>query len=282
MNILVTGGAGAVGTNLIEELLKEGHKVTSWDNYSAGLEANHIEGCNYLRIDTREAAEAFSPDFDLVYHLGEYSKVVPSFYEIDDAFDYNIEGSFALLEQCRKYQTPIVYAGSSTRLSHPGELHSPYAFFKSTIAKLIQGYGEWYGLKFNICYFYNVYGPKTDTWSNEWQSVVNIFLKQKEVGKPLTITGDGTQRRDFTHVSDIVQGLIKAGKEFHNSEFQLGTGVDYSILELADMFDSEVEFIPARPGDRPKGLADINQSREILGYEPKYNLKDYIKEKLNK
>mgnify|MGYP003109700230 FL=1 len=276
-NILVTGGAGAVGTNLIEALLAKGNKVTSWDNYSAGKVDNHIAGANYHPISTIQSVEALQDDFDLIYHLGEYSKVVPSFDEITNAFTYNILGSFKLLEAIRKNNIPVVYAGSSTKLSYPGELHSPYAFFKSTIAKLVQGYGDWYDIKYNICYFYNVYGPRTDTWGNEWQSVINIFKKQKEEGLPLTITGDGTQRRDFTHVNDIVNGLILAGSNIRNQEFQLGTGVDYSILEIANAFDHHFEFIDARRGDRPKGLADITSTKDVLGYEPTYNIIDYIK-----
>ena len=276
-NILVTGGAGAVGTNLIEALLARGNKVTSWDNYSAGKVDNHIAGANYHPISTIQSVEALQDDFDLIYHLGEYSKVVPSFDEITNAFTYNILGSFKLLEAIRKNNIPVVYAGSSTKLSYPGELHSPYAFFKSTIAKLVQGYGDWYDIKYNICYFYNVYGPRTDTWGNEWQSVINIFKKQKEEGVPLTITGDGTQRRDFTHVNDIVNGLILAGSNIRNQEFQLGTGVDYSILEIANAFDHHFEFIDARRGDRPKGLADISTTKDVLGYEPTYNIIDYIK-----
>ena len=276
-NILVTGGAGAVGSNLIEALIARGNKVTSWDNYSAGKVDNHVAGANYHPISTIQSIEALQDDYDLVYHLGEYSKVVPSFDDISTAFTYNILGSFKLLEAIRKNNTPVVYAGSSTKLSYPGELHSPYAFFKSTIAKLVQGYGDWYGINYNICYFYNVYGPKTDTWANEWQSVINIFKKQREEEVPLTITGNGTQRRDFTHVDDIVNGLILAGSNIRNQEFQLGTGEDYSILEIAAAFDHHIEFIEARRGDRPKGLADITTTKEVLGYEPTYNIIDYIK-----
>lgn len=276
-NILVTGGAGAVGTNLIEALLVRGNKVQSWDNYSAGKEDNHVAGALYSPVSTIQSLEALTDNFDLIYHLGEYSKVVPSFDEIRDAFSYNILGSFKLLEAAKRLNIPIVYAGSSTKLSYPGELHSPYAFFKSTIAKLLQGYGDWYGMKYNICYFYNVFGPKTDTWSNEWQSVINIFKRQKEEGLPLTITGNGTQRRDFTHVDDIVQGLILAGDNIRNDEFQLGTGTDYSVLEIAAAFDHHFEFIPARRGDRPKGLADTSHAREVLGYRPTVNIIDYIK-----
>tara|TARA_B100001778_G_C18601964_1_gene637701 strand:+ start:103 stop:951 length:849 start_codon:yes stop_codon:yes gene_type:complete len=276
-NILVTGGAGAVGSNLIEALIAKGNKVTSWDNYSAGKVDNHIAGANYHPISTIQSIEALHDDYDLIYHLGEYSKVVPSFDEITNAFTYNILGSFKLLEAIRKNNIPVVYAGSSTKLSYPGELHSPYAFFKSTIAKLVQGYGDWYGINYNICYFYNVYGPKTDTWANEWQSVINIFKKQREEEVPLTITGDGTQRRDFTHVDDIVNGLLLAGSNIRNQEFQLGTGEDYSILEIAAAFDHHIEFIEARRGDRPRGLADISTTKEVLGYEPTYNIIDYIK-----
>lgn len=276
-NILVTGGAGAVGTNLIEALLKRGNKVQSWDNYSAGKVDNHVAGANYSPISTIQSLEAMVDSFDLVYHLGEYSKVVPSYDRIRDAFNYNILGSFNLLEACKRYDIPVVYAGSSTKLSYPGELHSPYSFFKSTIAKLVQGYGDWYGLKYNICYFYNVFGPKTELWGNEWQSVINIFKDQREAGQSLTITGDGTQRRDFTHVGDIIQGLLLAGDNIRNDEFQLGTGKDYSILEIAAAFDHHVEFIPARRGDRPKGLADISHTKEVLGYSPTVDVIDYIK-----
>ena len=277
-NIVVTGGAGAVGTNLIERLVKDGHRVTSWDNYSVGKAENHIAGAYYRPIDTVMSEDAMVEGIDLVYHLGEYSKVVPSFDEIKKVFNFNILGSFHLLEACRKFNVPVVYAGSSTKLSYPGELHSPYAFFKSTVAKLLQGYGDWYGLKYNICYFYNVYGPKTDLWGNEWQTVINIFDNQKKADTPLTITGDGTQRRDFTHVNDIVNGLILAGENICNDEFQLGTGVDYSILEIAAAFDHPFEFIPPRKGDRPKGLADISHTKEVLGYEPTINVIEYIKE----
>ena len=125
-------------------------------------------------------------------------------------------------------------------------------FFLRISIQFLQGYNIG-GLKYNICYFYNVFGPRTDTWGNEWQSVINIFKDQREAEQSLTITGDGTQRRDFTHVDDIIQGLLLAGDNIRNDEFQLGTGKDYSILEIAAAFDHHVEFIPARRGDRPKG-----------------------------
>ena len=269
--ILVTGGAGAIGFNLIQKLLKLDNEVISWDNYSAGTTENHIQGATYVNRHTKEAF-LLNDSFDLVYHLGEYSKVVPSFNEIEKAFDYNVLGSFNLINRCNELNIPIVYAGSSTRLAEPGELHSPYAFFKSTVAKLIEGYSDWYDLKFNICYFYNVFGPGTNLWDNEWQSVINIFKGQKENELPLTITGDGTQKRDFTHVNDIIQGLILAGDNIRNEQFQLGTGKEYSILEIAAAFDHPIEFIPPRPGDRKNGLAHIEHTSKTLGYKPTVNV----------
>ena len=274
--ILVTGGAGAIGFNLIQKLLKLDNEVISWDNYSAGTTENHIQGATYVNRHTKEAF-LLNDSFDLVYHLGEYSKVVPSFNEIEKAFDYNVLGSFNLINRCNELNIPIVYAGSSTRLAEPGELHSPYAFFKSTVAKLIEGYSDWYDLKFNICYFYNVFGPGTNLWDNEWQSVINIFKDQKENELPLTITGDGTQKRDFTHVNDIIQGLIFAGDNIRNEQFQLGTGKEYSILEIAAAFDHPIEFIPPRPGDRKNGLAHIEHTSKTLGYKPTVNVIEYIK-----
>ena len=274
--ILVTGGAGAIGFNLIQKLLKLDNEVISWDNYSAGTTENHIQGATYVNRHTKEAF-LLNDSFDLVYHLGEYSKVVPSFNEIEKAFDYNVLGSFNLINRCNELNIPIVYAGSSTRLAEPGELHSPYAFFKATVAKLIEGYSDWYDLKFNICYFYNVFGPGTNLWDNEWQSVINIFKGQKENELPLTITGDGTQKRDFTHVNDIIQGLILAGDNIRNEQFQLGTGKEYSILEIAAAFDHPIEFIPPRPGDRKNGLAHIEHTSKTLGYKPTVNVIEYIK-----
>ena len=274
--ILVTGGAGAIGFNLIQKLLKLDNEVISWDNYSAGTTENHIQGATYVNRHTKEAF-LLNDSFDLVYHLGEYSKVVPSFNEIEKAFDYNVLGSFNLINRSNELNIPIVYAGSSSRLAEPGELHSPYAFFKSTVAKLIEGYSDWYDLKFNICYFYNVFGPGTNLWDNEWQSVINIFKDQKENELPLTITGDGTQKRDFTHVNDIIQGLILAGDNIRNEQFQLGTGKEYSILEIAAAFDHPIEFIPPRPGDRKNGLAHIEHTSKTLGYKPTVNVIEYIK-----
>jgi UDP-glucose 4-epimerase len=276
MKVLVTGGLGFVGTNLTKELLNQGHQVTVIDNLSAGVLDNKVEGANYIIKNTSEIDSNFEK-VDLVFHLGEYSKIAPSFSEIDNVFNLNIVGSFSVLEYCRHNNIPLVYAASSTRLASEGESHSPYAFFKSTITNLVKNYGKWYNLKYSICYFYNVYGPYQDTWDNGWETVISIFEKQLKANKPLTICGDGTQRRDFTYSQDIVNGLILASKKLENDEYQLGSGKDYSILEVAEMFGGEIQFVKPRPGDRKKGLANVDETKSKLGWEAQMDLKTWIK-----
>lgn len=275
MRVLVTGGLGFVGTNLTKELLDRGHSVVVVDNLSAGVLDNKIEGAEYIIKDTSEIGIDFEK-VDLVFHLGEYSKIVPSFDEIDNVFNLNIRGSFSILEYCRHNNVPIVYAASSTRLSTEGDGHSPYAFFKSTITNLVKNYGDWYNLKYSICYFYNVYGPYQDTWNNGWETVISIFEKQLKSEEPLTICGDGKQRRDFTYVGDVVSGLILASEKLENDEYQLGAGKDYSILEVAEMFGGDVKFVEARPGDRRFGVADTSTTKSKLGWQPTMDLKTWI------
>jgi len=288
-NILVTGGAGFIGTNLIKRLIKEGNKVVSIDNYSSGKESNHVEGAYYIPVDTKNID--FNMElyqyvisnytkriiFDLVIHLGEYSKIVPSFKEPDKVFEYNIEGSIEVIKYCTKNNIPLIYSSSSTCLAEEGENHSPYTFSKSFITKLIKNYGKWYGLKYNICYFYNVYGDKMDTCNDGYESVISIFEKQWRKRENLTICGDGKQKRDFTDVRDIVDGLIEVSKNINNEEYQLGSGEEFTILELAYMFDTVIEFVNERPGDRKRSLADVENTKSKLeNWKPKYHLKDFI------
>ena len=143
--------------------------------------------------------------------------------------------------------------------------------------ELIHKYKNWFGLNFAICYFYNAYGPHHDTCNNGWETVVSIFEKQFKKGQPLTICGDGNQRRDFTYVEDIVEGLILASNRLENQEYQLGSGKDYSILEVAQMFGGEIKHIESRPGDRKTGIANVQETNQKLGWIPKMNLENWIK-----
>lgn len=279
MRVLVTGGAGFVGTNLVKRLAEEHHDVLVIDNYSSGKKRNHINFATYVNghtkdIDSILATENFVPD--IVFHLGEYSKITPSFDEISTVFDYNIVGSFAVLEYVKQHNIPIVYAASSTKLAMEGENHSPYSYFKSCIVQLIKNYAEWYGVKYSICYFYNVYGEYQSTWDNEWKTVIAIFEEQYRKGVPLTIVGDGLQERDFTYVGDIVTGLIMASTTLVNDEYQLGTGKTYTILDVANLFGGPIEMIPARRGDRKYGKADVGKTLSSLGWKAKTSLEDWI------
>ncbi len=280
MNILVTGGLGFVGTNLVKRLVSDNHSVTVIDNLFAGKLDNKVEGVNYVIGHTKDLSKN-SPKFDLVFHLGEYSKIVPSFKEISTVFDLNIKGSFSVLEYCRENNIPLVYAGSSTRFASEGVGHSPYSFFKSTIVNLIKNYSVWYDLKYSICYFYNAYGPHHDTCNNGWETVISIFEKQLKAKQPLTICGDGSQKRDFTYVGDIVEGLILASQKLTNDEYQLGSGQEYSILEVAEMFGGEIKFVDVRPGDRKTGLANVEETKQKLNWVPKMNLETWIKKVIN-
>jgi UDP-glucose 4-epimerase len=216
------------------------------------------------------------PKLDLIFHLGEYSKITPSYDEIETVFDLNILGSFAILEYARQNNIPIVYAASSTRLALEGENHSPYSFFKSSIVQLLKNYGEWFGIKYSICYFYNVYGPYQDTCDTGWETVISIFEKQHKANLPLTIVGDGLQKRDFTYSGDIVNGLISASETLRNEEYQLGSGTDYTILEVAKMFSDNITHIPSRKGDRKYSKANIDDTFNKLGWKPTQKLVDWI------
>lgn len=276
-NILVTGGLGFIGTNLVMELSKNNNIVVI-DNCFSGNPKNKVDGVTYIKEHTKDIFNInlpFKPD--LIFHLGEYSKITPSFNEIDTVFDLNILGSFQILEFARNNKIPIIYASSSTRLALEGENHSPYSFFKSIITQLLKNYGEWYGLKYNICYFYNVYGEYQDTCDNGWETVISIFEKQMKNNQQLTVVGNGLQRRDFTYVGDIVKGLIQASKNLQNEEYQLGSGKDFSILEVAKMFSENITFIPERKGDRKYSKANVSETYLKLGWKPQMNLETWIK-----
>lgn len=276
MKILVTGGAGFVGTNLVKELVQMGHNVTVIDNLSYGKRENYVDDVVYIEDHTKNIFKLSIDVPDLIFHLGEYSKIAPSYEEIETVFDLNLNGSFQILQYAKKHKIPVVYAASSTKLATEGDSHSPYSFFKSVIAQLVKNYSVWYGLRYSICYFYNVYGPLQDTCNTGWETVISIFEKQYKANLPLTVTGDGTQRRDFTYVGDIVSGLIMSSEKLCNEEYQLGSGTDYSVLEVAKMFSDNIKFVDSRPGDRKFGLANVNDTFVKLGWKPKMNLITWI------
>lgn len=277
--ILVTGGAGFVGSNLIKRLKNEGHDIVSIDDYSSGKKTNHIEGVTYIDTPTHEIKQHLDSKFDVIFHLGEYSRIATSFDDIRKVWYSNSLGTFEVLEYAIKYASAkkIIYAGSSTRFAEEGVNHSPYSFTKGKSAEMVKNYSDWFDLDYAICYFYNVFGDGYDSSPVPgYESVISVFEKQYKAGKSLTICGSGHQRRAFTYVDDIVDGLIKAWEYSENEEFQLNNPKEYSILEIANMFTDDVIHIPARKGDRSTSITTNNNARELLGWETTMDVTEWI------
>lgn len=279
MKILVTGGAGFIGTNLIKRLLIEGHEVHSLDNYDSGLVENHIDGCNYVRGDIESVLYWKGDDFDLVYHLAALSRIQPSFEDPAETFRVNTIGTQCVAEFARHNNVKVVYAGSSSRWHDP--LQSPYACFKHIGEEIVKMYKKVYGVKAEIARFYNVYGPN-EIVDGDWAAVIGIWRRQVKNGEKITIVGDGEQRRDFTHVDDIVDALFKIGigSEKHEDAWELGTGVNYSINEVYEMFKdkfgTESIHIPDQKGNYRKTLRENDDALNRLGWKPQNRLKEYI------
>ncbi len=278
--ILVTGGAGFIGSNLIEQLVKDpNNRVFSLDNYSTGRKENHIQGATYIEGDTNDIAKLMTVKPDLVYHLGEYARVEKSFEDMELVWHSNKAGTFAVLEFCRTHGAKIVYAGSSTKFGDGGlgRNQSPYAWTKASNTELVQNYGAWFGLPYAITYFYNVYGPRE--LSGKFGTVIEIFRQKRIHGEPLQVVAPGTQARIFTHVSDIVRGLVLVGEKGQGDGYGLGAEEIYSILDIAKLFNGTVEMLPERPGNRMTSSIDLSRSRE-LGWKAEKSVKEYIESSL--
>lgn len=275
MTILVTGGAGFVGSHLCERLLGEGHRVISLDNYFTGTPENHVEGVEYRTGHTRDIATHVPETPDLVFHLGEYARTEKSFEDVELVWDLNTLGTMAVLEFCRRKECKLVYAGSSTKFADGGEGRdqSPYAWSKASNTELVQNYALWFGLNYAITYFYNVYGPRE--MSGPFGTVVRIFTELFRHGQPLTVTAPGTQRRNFTHVNDIVNGLILVAEKGEGDGYGIGADESYSVLDLAELFGSEHIMMPERKGNRMNSDVD-NQKVKALGWQQQHTLADWV------
>ena len=295
MKILVAGGAGFVGTNLIKRLLKDEHEVHAVDNYSTGFKSNHQDGCTYheydlssermlgIYVDHGTYAYWREDEFDLIFNVAALARIQPSLKNPLKTIRNNFNSALHTLEWARGSKTPVVFAGSSTL--HHGLWGSPYAWSKYGGEQLCELYNKVYDLPTAICRFYNVYGEH-QLEDGAYATVVGIFEKQYRENKPLTVTGDGEQRRDFTHIDDIVDGIVRCGFNLlgdnpiaSGQAYELGRGKNYSINELSEMFgQTEVEYIPARKGEYPFTLADYTTANQELGWTPILEIKDYISE----
>jgi UDP-glucose 4-epimerase len=276
--VLVTGGAGFVGSHLCEELVKRNYQVTSLDNYYMGSSANHVEGVRYINgttVDIKKLVD-FEPDY--IYHLGEYSRVEQSFDDIEVVYEFNKQGTFSVLEFARKVGCKIIYAGSSTMFGDGGlgRSQSPYAWTKASNTELVENYGTWFNIPYAIVYFYNVYG-KREISQGKYATLIALFCRKMANNETLTVVKPGTQQRNFTHISDIISGIILVGENGYGDEFGIGSPESYSILEVAKLFSDKVEFLPERPGNRMAADVMVEKTKQ-LGWEPKVRLSDYVNE----
>jgi len=276
-NILVTGGAGFIGTNLCRRLVEYGNNVISLDNYFTGSRSNHLPSVKYYIGHTKDIAQIIFEKIDVVFHLGEYARVEKSFTEPNVVWDLNVIGTFAVAEFCRKNNVTLIYAGSSTKFADNGlgRKQSPYAYSKTINSELVKNYGNWYGLDYAVAYFYNVYGPGER--SDEYGTLIEIFKQKYLAGQPLTVVSPGTQERIFTHVDDIVDGLLLIGEKGSGDDFGLGAEKVYTVLEIAKMFNTEILMLPERQGNRQSAQLDTTKSN-TLGWRAKKDVADYIKE----
>ena len=275
--VLVTGGAGFIGSHLCRRLVKDGYAVISLDNYFAGSRENHVPGVDYREGHTKDIEKHIPETPDLIYHLGEYSRVEKSLEEPALVWDLNKDGTFGVLEFWRMRGCKLIYAGSSTKFGDGGlgRDQSPYAWTKATNTELVRNYGAWYGLPYAITYFYNVYGPGER--AGTYGTVIEIFRQKRMKGEALTVNAPGTQKRNFTHIDDIVDGLILVGASGVGDDFGLGDEQAYSILEVAQLFGGEISMKPAKQGNRMAADIDTSKTRS-LGWVPKKRLVDYIAE----
>lgn len=273
--ILVTGGAGFIGSHLCTRLVKDGHRVISLDNYFTGSRENHVKDVEYREGHTKDIEKHVSETPDLIYHLGEYSRVEKSLEEPALVWDLNKDGTFGVLEFWRKRGSKLVYAGSSTKFGDGGlgRDQSPYAWAKASNTELVRNYSTWYGLPHAITYFYNVYGPGER--SGAYGTVIEIFKQKQKKGEPLMVTAPGTQKRNFTHVDDIIDGLVLVGADGTGDDFGIGDEQAYSILEVAQMFGGEIVMKPASQANRMTSDIDTSKTRS-LGWSPKKKLVEYI------
>ena len=272
---VVTGGAGFVGSHLCERLVREGYRVISLDNYFTGSPANHVEGVEYREGHTKDIAKHITETPSIIYHLGEYARTEKSFEDIEIVWDFNTQGTFAVLEFCRRMHCKLIYAGSSTKFADGGEgaRQSPYAWTKAQNTELVKNYGDWFGLSYAITYFYNVYGPRE--MSGPYGTLISIFAELYAQGRPLTVVSPGTQLRNFTHVFDIVEGLILVGKNGIGDGYGIGAPTTYSVMDVAMLFGGEILLMPERQGNRMLSMADTQHTRS-LGWSPVHTLPEYI------
>ena len=283
--LVVTGGAGFVGSNLISEILKfKKFRVLSIDNYSSGLFKNHIKNkrVKYLKGNTKNIAillKNYIGKIHSIFHFGEFARIYQSFKKIDECFNSNIEGSTNVFNFALKNKIRLIYSATSASLGNKGgDMNlSPYAFSKAKNLELLENLKKWFGFRYEVVYFYNVYGER-QICKGDMATVVGIFEDHFKRDKKLPVVRPGTQVRRFTHVSDTVKACIFAWRKNKSKHYSIANKQSWSIIELAKLFNSKIRYLPMRKGERfSSALTKMNLNNKILRLSAKIKLKDYIK-----
>jgi UDP-glucose 4-epimerase len=283
--LVVTGGAGFIGSNLITELLKfKKYRILSIDNYSSGFVKNHIKSkrVKYLKGSTKNIQNllrSYSGKIHSIFHFGEFARIYQSFKKINECFSSNIEGSSSVFNFALKNKIKLIYSATSASLGNKGQDMnlSPYAFSKAMNLELLENLKKWFNFKYEVIYFYNVYGDR-QICKGDMATVVGIFEDHFKLSKKLPVVRPGTQERRFTHVFDTVKACIFAWKKNKSKHYSIASKKSYSILELAKMFKSQIRYLPKREGERfVSALTKMNLNNKIKRLSAKIKLKDYIR-----
>ena len=288
--LVVTGGAGFVGSNLIEFLiLKTRFKIISIDNYSSGSKKNHIKNqrIKYIKSDTKNIHKILNKhkkNINALFHFGEFSRIYQSFLKMNECISSNTIGSNEVFNFCLLNKIKLIYSATSASIGNKGNDKnlSPYAFTKATNLEMLENLKKWYNFKFEIIYFYNVYGPK-QIMTGKMATVIGIFENQFRKKMPLTVVKPGTQSRRFTHIIDTIKICHIAWKQNKCRHYSISNKKSYTILQVAKMFKTKIKFLPARMGERyASALTSMNLSNKVYKFFGKVTLDTYIKNLINK
>jgi UDP-glucose 4-epimerase len=283
--LVVTGGAGFIGSNLISELLKfKKFRIISIDNYSSGFVKNHIKNkqVRYLKGSTKyieNLLRGYNGKIHSIFHFGEFARIYQSFKKINECFSSNIEGSSSVFKFALKNKIRLVYSATSASLGNSGKNInlSPYAFSKAKNLELLENLKRWFNFKYEVIYFYNVYGER-QICKGDMATVVGIFENCFRLGKKLPVVRPGTQERRFTHVFDTVKACIFAWKKNKSKHYSIASKKSYRIIKLAKMFKSKIRYLPKRKGERfASALTNMNLNNKIIRLNAKTMLSEYIK-----
>ena len=283
--IIITGGAGFVGSNLIILFLKKTNfRIISLDNYSTGSKKNHVKDkrVKYLNSDTKDISKTlkkYKNKINAIFHFGEFSRIYQSFLKMNECINSNSIGSHEVFNFCFTNKIKLIYSATSASIGNKGldKNLSPYAFTKAKNLEMLENLKKWFNFKFEVIYFYNVYGPKQIS-TGDMATVIGIFERQFKKKTPLTIVRPGTQSRRFTHIQDTVQTCYFAWKENKCRHYSISNKKSYSIIQVAKMFNTKVKFLPARPGERySSALTSMNLSNKVHKLFGSIQLRDYIK-----